>query len=157
MPDSRNDWGTQPFYLTVVLEFLLGIVLVQAATVAVVLLAPADLQGADLLRVTVPVRVIGFLAAFWFASIANHLRKDHLARVSEEFARKRENLRVNAERSKARTAVGQTSCNEAMCPIPPGREPWSLFPSPVLADWQKLGQIRVKEVGILFLVFVKPC
>ena len=48
------------------------------------------------------VLVIGFLAAFWFASIAHHLRKDHLARVSEEFARERENLRVNAERSKAR-------------------------------------------------------
>jgi hypothetical protein len=102
MPDSRNDWGTQPFYLTVMLKFLLGIVLVQAATVTVVLLAPADLRGAGLLRVIVPVLVIGFLAAFWFASIAHHLRKDHLARVSEEFARERENLRVNAERSKAR-------------------------------------------------------
>jgi len=84
------------------LKFLLGIVLVQAATVAIVLLAPADLQGANLLRVIVPVLVIGFVAAFWFASMAHHLRKDHLARVSEQFARERENLRVNAERSKAR-------------------------------------------------------
>lgn len=84
------------------LKYLFGIVLVQAATVVVVLLAPADLQGAGLLRVIVPVLVIGFLAAFWFSSLAHHLRKDHLAKVSEQFARERENLRVNAERSKAR-------------------------------------------------------
>jgi hypothetical protein len=84
------------------LKYLLGIILVQAATVIVVLLAPADLQGTGLLRVIVPVLVIGFLAAFWFTSMAHHLRKDHLARISEEFAREREKLRVNAERSKTR-------------------------------------------------------
>lgn len=84
------------------LKYLLGILLVQAATVIVVLLAPADLQGAGLLRVIIPVLVISFMAAFWFSSMAHHLRKDHLARVNEEFARERENLRVNAERSKAR-------------------------------------------------------
>jgi len=102
MPGSRAARGSRPFYLAVMLKFLLGIVLVQAATVVVVLLAPADLQGPGLLRVIVPVLVIGFLAAFWFASMAHHLRKDHLAKVSEQFARERENLRVNAERSKAR-------------------------------------------------------
>jgi hypothetical protein len=84
------------------LKFLLGILLVQAATVVVVLLAPADLRGAGLLRVAVPLAVISFMAAFWFSSMAHHLRKDHLAKASEQFARERENLRVNAERSKAR-------------------------------------------------------
>lgn len=85
-----------------ILKYLLGIVLVQAATVAVVLLAPEHLQGVELLRVLVPVAIISCLAAFWFASMAHHLRKDHLSRLRDEFARERENLRVNAERSKAR-------------------------------------------------------
>ena len=84
------------------LRYLFGIVLVQAATVVLVLLAPSDLQGPGLLRVVVPALVISFIAAFWFSSLAHHLRKDHLARVKDEFARERENLRVNAERSKAR-------------------------------------------------------
>jgi hypothetical protein len=84
------------------LKFLLGIVLVQAATVIIVLLAPSGLQGAGLLRVIVPVLFISFLSAFWFASMAHHLRKDHLAKAREQFARERESLRVDAERSKAR-------------------------------------------------------
>lgn len=84
------------------LKYLLGIVLIQAATVTVMLLAPENLHGLELLRVLVPVAIIGFLGAFWFASMAHHLRKDHLAKLRDEFARERENLRVNAERSKAR-------------------------------------------------------
>ena len=67
------------------LKYLLGIVLVQAATVIVVLLAPVDLHGAGFLRVIVPVLVISCMAAFWFSSMAHHLRKDHLARANEEF------------------------------------------------------------------------
>jgi hypothetical protein len=87
----------------VVLKYLLGIVLVQAATVVVVLLIPSDLHGWGLLSVIVPALCISFLSAFWFSSMAHHLRKDHLSRANEQFARERESLRVNAERSKART------------------------------------------------------
>lgn len=87
----------------VILKFLLGIILVQAATVVVVLLTPPDLQGWGLLRVIIPALCISFLSAFWFSSMAHHLRKDHLSKANEQFARERENLRVNAERSKART------------------------------------------------------
>jgi hypothetical protein len=85
------------------LKYLLGIVLIQAATVAVVLLTPPDLQGWGLLRVIVPALCISFPSAFWFSSMAHHLRKDHLSKANEQFARERESLRVNAERSKART------------------------------------------------------
>ncbi len=84
------------------LKYFLGIILVQAATVILVLFAPPGLQGAGLLRVIVPVLFISFLSAFWFSSMAHHLRKDHLAKAKEQFARERESLRVNAERSKAR-------------------------------------------------------
>jgi len=85
------------------LKYLLGIILVQSATAIIVLLTPPDLQGWGLLRVIVPALCISFLSAFWFSSLAHHLRKDHLSRANEQFAKERESLRVNAERAKART------------------------------------------------------
>ncbi|HET8700728.1 MAG TPA: hypothetical protein VFL97_03570, partial [Nitrococcus sp.] len=44
----------------------------------------------------------GFLTAFWFASIANHIKKDALARLKEESVRERERLLVSTEREKSR-------------------------------------------------------
>ncbi len=84
------------------LKYLFGILLVQAATVALVLLAPAGLYGIGLLRLIIPLAFIGFVAAFWFSSLAHHLRKDQLSKVNEKFAKEREHIRVNAERAKAR-------------------------------------------------------
>lgn len=84
------------------LKYLLGILLVQVATVTLVFLAPSDLQGLGLLRLIIPIAFIGFMAAFWFSSLAHHLRKDHLNKVQQEFAKEREHIRVNAERAKAR-------------------------------------------------------
>ncbi len=84
------------------LKYLFGILLVQAVTVVLVLLAPPDLQGIGLLRLIIPLLFIGFAVAFWFSSLAHHLRKDELSQVNEKFAKEREHIRVNAERAKAR-------------------------------------------------------
>lgn len=84
------------------LKYLLGILLVQIVTVILVLWAPSDLQGIGLLRLIVPLLFVGFMAAFWFSSMAQHLRKDELAKAREQFAREREDLKVKAERAKTR-------------------------------------------------------
>ncbi len=84
------------------LKFLPGILLLQAITVALVLIAPADLVDWGWLRLIIPVVIIGLLTAFWFGSVAAHQRKDEINRLQENHARERETLRVNAERAKAR-------------------------------------------------------
>ncbi|CAA6823661.1 MAG: Unknown protein [uncultured Thiotrichaceae bacterium] len=84
------------------LKYLLGILLVQIVTVVLVLLAPSDLQGLGVLRLIIPLLFVSFITAFWFSSLAQHLRKDELARVKDKFAREREDLRVKAERAKTR-------------------------------------------------------
>lgn len=84
------------------LRYLLGIFLVQIATIALVLLAPTDLQGANLLSLIIPLLVIGFVAAFWFSSLAHLMRKDELHRADKAFAKEREKIKVNAERAKTR-------------------------------------------------------
>ncbi len=82
------------------LKFLPGILLLQVITVGFVLIAPADLENWGWLRPAVPVFIAGLLTAFWFASIAAHLRKDEINRMSETHYRDRETLRMNAERAK---------------------------------------------------------
>lgn len=84
----------------IMLKFLPGILLLQVITVGFVLIAPADLENWGWLRPAVPVFIAGLLTAFWFASIAAHLRKDEINRMSETHYRDRETLRMNAERAK---------------------------------------------------------
>ncbi len=84
------------------LRFLLGIIIIQIATVAIVLLAPSNLQGIAWLRLIIPVVMIGFFAAFWFNSIANSKGKDDLSQQQARHALEREKLQVNAERAKTR-------------------------------------------------------
>lgn len=83
------------------LKFLPGILLLQAITVALVLLAP-DLSGWGWLRLLVPVLIVGLLTSSWLGAIAAHRYKDEISRLQENHARERENLRVNAERAKHR-------------------------------------------------------
>jgi hypothetical protein len=84
------------------IRFLPGILLIQIATIALVLLAPDNLQGLAWLRLVIPLLVVGFFAAFWFAAIAKHKSKDDVARLKEEHAREREKIQINAERAKTR-------------------------------------------------------
>ncbi len=54
------------------LKFIPGILLLQVITIALVLIAPADLENWGWLRLAIPVLIAGFLTAFWFGSIAAH-------------------------------------------------------------------------------------
>jgi Flp pilus assembly protein TadB len=82
------------------LKFIFGILLLQVITIALVLIAPADLANWGWLRLVIPVLIAGFLTAFWFGSIAARQRKDKISRLKEHHAKERETIRVNAERAK---------------------------------------------------------
>lgn len=84
------------------LKFLPGILLLQAITVALVLIAPAELGGWGWLRLLIPVGIVGALTAAWLSSLAAHHNKDEISRLQECHAKEREALRVNAERAKYR-------------------------------------------------------
>ena len=84
------------------LKFIFGILLLQVITIALVLIAPADLANWGWLRLVIPVLIAGLLTAFWFGSIAARQRKDKISRLKELHAKERETIRVNAERSKSK-------------------------------------------------------
>lgn len=84
------------------LKFFFGIIIVQIATVILVMLAPDDLQGVAWLRLLIPLLVVGFFAAFWFGSMAKHKNKDELSQAKAVHAREREKIQINAERAKTR-------------------------------------------------------
>ena len=85
------------------LRFLAGILIVQVASVALVLVAGID--AGDLgawLPILLALGIIGLVAAFWFATVAAQLHRDEVERMRADFAREREDLRVKAEREKTR-------------------------------------------------------
>jgi Mg2+/citrate symporter len=84
------------------LKYLPGILIIQAATVAMTLAAIKSDDQELWLAVLLIALIIGMVTAFWFASIAGHAKKDALANAKDEFSREREKLRVNAERQKTR-------------------------------------------------------
>ncbi|MCB1619830.1 MAG: hypothetical protein KDI44_03725 [Thiothrix sp.] len=81
-------------------KFLFGLVLLQAITVSLFLLAPADLQGWDWARLLIPMLISSVLIAFWFRSLAQHMSKDEVMQLKEKHAQEREKLKVKAERDK---------------------------------------------------------
>jgi hypothetical protein len=84
------------------LKFIPGVLLLQTITIALLLMAPADLENWGWLRLAVPVLIVGFLTAFWFGSVAAHQREDKISRLKEQHAKERETIRVNAERAKTK-------------------------------------------------------
>lgn len=84
------------------LKYLLGILIIQAATVAMTLAATESDDRELWLAVLLLAVFLAMITAFWFASIASHAKKDALANARDEFSREREKLRVNAERQKTR-------------------------------------------------------
>lgn len=85
------------------LRFVVGILLVQLASLALVLFArPAQDEWASWLPILVALGVIALVTAFWFTHIVSHLRRDDVERIRSEFAEEREQLRVKAEREKTR-------------------------------------------------------
>lgn len=84
------------------LKYLLGILIIQAATVAMTLAAIKSDDRELWLAVLLLALILALVTAFWFVSIASHAKKDALANARDEFSREREKLRVNAERQKTR-------------------------------------------------------
>ena len=81
-----------------VLRFLPGIIVLQISTAALVyaLMAP---EAHDALWIPVAVLggVVSLLSAFWFGSIADHVKKDALAKIRTQHAHEREKIVVTAE------------------------------------------------------------
>jgi len=85
------------------LRFLLGILIVQAATAALVVVAGLSLGNWEpWWPILLALGVIALVAAFWFSTLATHLGREEVEKIRTEFARERENLRVKAEREKTR-------------------------------------------------------
>ena len=84
------------------LKFIPGILILQIITIALVMIAPPDLENWGWLRLVIPVLIAGLLTSFWFGSIAARQRKDEISRLKEDHAKERENIRVNAERAKTK-------------------------------------------------------
>jgi fatty acid desaturase len=84
------------------LKFVPGILLLQAITIALVLIGSGDPANWGWVRLAVPVLIAGILTAFWFGSIAARQHKDELSRLREDHAKERESIRLNAERAKTK-------------------------------------------------------
>jgi Flp pilus assembly protein TadB len=84
------------------LKFVPGILLLQAITIALVLIGPTDPANWGWVRLAAPILIAGLLTAFWFGSIAARQRKDQISRLKEDHAKEREFIRVNAERAKTK-------------------------------------------------------
>lgn len=84
------------------LRYLPGILIIQVATVALILAAQRTQDQELWIAIGCLALVISLVTAFWFESIAAHLRKDAVARAKDEFFSAREKLRLNAERQKSR-------------------------------------------------------
>lgn len=104
-------------------RFLVGIFLVQIATVALILLSP-ELTGYEWLRLAFPLAVIGVFASFWFQSIAKDKSKDQLvnlknlhtkekakredsylserANINDKHLKETAKIQLNAERAKTK-------------------------------------------------------
>ncbi len=91
-----------PFHLAGIVRFLLGILLVQAATGALVYAALNSGQEALWPVFGGLAACMGVLATFWFGSIVHHARKDAVAQLKDSFSREREKIRLQAERDKTR-------------------------------------------------------
>jgi len=87
------------------LRFLIGILLLQAATALLTYTAlMTDLEQTAYLFAGLAA-LLGFLVALWFDSVVGTVREQTLARQNKRHTREREKLRMQAEREKAKLAV----------------------------------------------------
>jgi hypothetical protein len=84
------------------IRYLPGLLLVQVATVALVLAALQSDSRELWITMAALAGILNLVTALWFGSITSHLQKDAVAKITEQFSREREKLRVTAEQQKAR-------------------------------------------------------
>ncbi len=82
-------------------RFFIGILLVQLATVALVLFSP-DLQGIGWLKLALPIIIVGFFAAVWFQSLAEYKSKNEVENLKGQHLKEKAKIQLNAERAKTR-------------------------------------------------------
>lgn len=88
--------------ITNLVKFLMGILIVQGATVLLVVTAQkTSLEQTVVFFVALGV-TIGVLTALWFSSVADAAGRQALARAKESFSREREKIRVQAEQEKVK-------------------------------------------------------
>ncbi|HIP50830.1 MAG TPA: hypothetical protein EYG94_01980 [Campylobacterales bacterium] len=86
-----------------VLKFLLGIILIQLITAVLIYLSPINLDdSSSLLRLVLPLFFMALMVAFWFSSLSASFQKDTEHKMTNKFAKEREELRVKAERAKTK-------------------------------------------------------
>lgn len=90
--------------LVTLIKILLGVLLTQAVTAALVILALRSEGPQSWALWAVPGVAVGLLAALLLNAVASHGRQEAVARVQEAHARERERIRVQAEREKAKIA-----------------------------------------------------
>jgi hypothetical protein len=83
-----------------IFRFLPGIIILQIATAVFVIAASSSSHGPYWASMAVLALIVSLLAALWFGSIADHIKKDTLAKMKEAFAREREHLLVTTEADK---------------------------------------------------------
>ncbi len=90
------------FYYGRMLRYLPGIIIIQVATAALLLAAVRTSDQELWIAIGCLALVVTVVTAFWFDSIAGHIKKDAVLQAKDDFSREREKLRVNAERAKTR-------------------------------------------------------
>jgi Flp pilus assembly protein TadB len=83
-------------------RYLPGILLVQVATVALVLAAMKTDEPQLWYAMGFLALIVNLVTALWFGSIASHRTKDALSRVQAQFSAEREKLKVGAEQQRSR-------------------------------------------------------
>jgi hypothetical protein len=81
------------------LQFLPGIIIAQLVAGALVYLYPTD-AGLDWLKLAAILLLLAILIALWFGSIAKHISKDAIHKVTDEFNREKDKIRLKAEKDK---------------------------------------------------------
>ncbi|MEN8206827.1 MAG: hypothetical protein ABFS24_12560 [Pseudomonadota bacterium] len=90
------------FSLSAFIKFLVGVFLLQGATVLLVMtVQDADLHRSGWLVVALGI-LIGMIAALWFSAISSHASQHSFVRASEKFNRQRDYLRRQAEKEKTK-------------------------------------------------------
>jgi len=91
-----------PFSLPAFIKFLLGVFLLQGATVLLVITTQdAGLHRSGWLLAALGL-LIGVIAALWFSAIASHASQHSFVRASEKFNRQRDRLRRQTEKEKTK-------------------------------------------------------
>jgi len=81
------------------LQFLPGIIIAQLMTGALIFLYP-NIGAIDWLKLVAILLLVAILIAFWFGSIAKSINKDAIHKITYEFSKEKENIRVKAEKDK---------------------------------------------------------